>query len=177
MIISFELIENRNITDKHKEIFIELLKRQNKVTGEIHKKIEKCLLLCIVRCNEIPIAMGAIKQKTKSVFGSLKANKPELENKIEYELGYLYTSESHNGKGIANQVVKLLLSEFKYSNLMATTESSENPGMVKILLRNGFVLEGNQFQSVIHKNKLSLFIKYKVKAESHSVLTIQTHYK
>ncbi len=39
MIISFELIENRNITDKHKEIFIELLKRQNKVTGEIHKKI------------------------------------------------------------------------------------------------------------------------------------------
>ena len=159
MIISFELIEHKSITEKHTEIFIELLKKQNKVKGEISKKIKKCILLCIVKQDEKPISMGAIKQKTKSVFGNLKANKPELENKIDYELGYLYTCESYNGKGIANQVVKLLLSEFKNANLMATTESSKNPGMVKILLRNDFVITGNQFQSEIHEDKLSLFVK------------------
>lgn len=161
MILTFELIEKREITEEHKKIFVDLLKKQNKVRGDLSTKIDKCFHLCIVKKNNLPIAMGAIKQKTKSVFSVQKANVPELEQKINKELGYLYTEHLEKGKGISSQIVKLLLSEYNDTNLMATTESIENPGMIKILKRNDFKIFGNDFKSEIHENKLCLFLKFK----------------
>jgi len=43
---------------------------------------------------------------------------------------------------------------------MATTEISNNPGMVAILNKNGFKQYCKPWKSSIHKNYLGLFLKF-----------------
>lgn len=160
MTLSFELIKKDKLTDEHRKIFADLLKKQGKVKGILIEKADRCKLICITKVNNKPVAIGAIKKKTLSDFNKSKANLPELADLFDWELGYFYTSETVLGKGIANQIAKLLTSEFKEENLMATTELSTNPAMVKILLRNGFELFGNPFKSGIHNNILGLYLKF-----------------
>jgi RimJ/RimL family protein N-acetyltransferase len=62
----------------------------------------------------------------------------ELAEQFEWESGYLFTVNGHNGKGLASTIVRMLLDAYGNDNLMASTEIFENPGMVKILERNGF---------------------------------------
>lgn len=163
MVLTFELIHKKEITDKHRKIFADLLKKQGKVGGDYQEKADRCKTICIVTCENYPIAIGAIKEKTKSDFSSAKANLPNLEKLFEWELGYLYTSEPMTGKGIANQIVKLLISDFGNDNLMASTELSANPSMVNILLRNGFEKYGSPYKSQLHDNILGLFLKFRIK--------------
>ena len=163
MVLTFELIHKKDITDSHRKIFADLLEKQGKVGGDYQIKADRCKTICIVTCDNIPVAIGAIKEKTKSDFSSAKANLVNLENLFEWELGYLYTSQSMTGKGIANQITKLLISDFGNDNLMASTELSANPSMVNILLRNGFKNYGNPFRSQLHNNILGLFLKFGIK--------------
>ena len=44
---------------------------------------------------------------------------------------------------------------------MASTEITNNPGMVKILERNGFRLFGKPWKSKIHSHYLGLFLRFK----------------
>lgn len=74
---------------------------------------------------------------------------------------YIYTSENHRGLGIASKIVEKLLYVHGENNLMASTEIEENPGMVKILERNGFEQKGETWISGIHKDILGLYIKLK----------------
>lgn len=159
MLIKYLLIHKNEIKEQHKLIFGDLLKKQNKVQGDLYKKTNKCELICIAKLNNKPVAIGAIKEKTKSVFGIAKANLPEIENLINWELGYFYTEPNMNGQGIAKNIAKLLIDEYKGFNLMATTELEKNPAMVSILTRNGFELNGS-FNSVINNNTLGLFLKF-----------------
>lgn len=160
MILTFEIIQKENIIDKHRKIFAELLKKQGKVGGDYQKKADRCKTICIVTCDNLPIAIGAIKEKTKSDFSSAKADLLNLEKLFEWELGYLYTDKSMTGKGIANQITKLLISDFGNYNLMASTELNANPSMVSILLRNGFEKYGNPYKSELHENMLGLYLKF-----------------
>ncbi len=103
---------------------------------------------------------GAIKEKTISVFEPGKADVPELSDAFEWELGYFYTEKEFQRCGIASKLNEILISDFGQGNLMATTEISENPAVTKILDKNGFKQVGNTWKSIMHDNKLGLFLKF-----------------
>lgn len=160
MKIEYELVERRDIDDGIRAVVASLLKEQGKVMGDASRKADRCKHLCIVRKDGHPIGMGAIKEKTDSDFGRGKADLPDLSIAFESELGYFYTADGHEGMGIASNVARLLLSKTKGENLMASTEISANPAMVRILERSGFRLFGKPWKSEIHGQYLGLFLRF-----------------
>lgn len=160
MSIKYSIILNSEITESHVNEFGDLLKEQNKVQGPVLEKAKRCKVICIVSTEEGTIAIGGIKPKTKSDFLKEKANLTNRQNDFEWELGYIYTKPKFMKKGIASNVVRMLLDKYGSENIMASTEISKNPGMVKILERNGFRLYGKPWKSKIHGNFLGLFLKY-----------------
>lgn len=161
MNIEYQIILKENITDSHRIIFSRLLKEQGKVKGDLAKKADRCKIICLVLINDNAVAIGGIKVKTAINFSAEKANLPEVSEHFEWELGYLYTNPDFTKKGIASSMTNLLLSEYGNENLMASTEITANPRMVKILERNGFKHYGTPWKSGIHSDYLGLFLKYK----------------
>jgi len=161
MTLKYDIIHKIHIQDNHRAVFGDLLKRQGKVKGDLLKKADRCKFICIVLLDEEPIAIGGIKPKTTEDFHKDKADLIDLEDSFEWELGYLYTDIEHSGKGIASNVSKMLLEEFGKRNIMASTEITANPGMVKILEKYGFRHYGKPWKSGIHDNYLGLFLKFK----------------
>ncbi len=161
MNIEFQIIHRNDFQESHRQIFSDLLREQGKVQGDLLSKVDRCKIICIVMSNSEAIAIAGIKKKTNSDFSTEKANVPESSELFDWELGYVYTKDDFNGKGIASTMVKLLLYEYGNENIMASTEISANPVMVRILEKNGFRHYGNPWQSGIHSNYLGLFLKYK----------------
>lgn len=157
----YEIIHKTDFNKTHREIFAKKLEEQGKIQGNLSSKVDRCKLICIVKIDDSPVAIGAIKQKTLSDFDSQNAGLPELSDKFEWELGYLYTQKEYRRRGIASAIVRLLIESYGDDNLMASTEISANPSMVKILERNGFRLYGKPWKSNIHENFLGLFLKFK----------------
>ena len=108
-----------------------------------------------------PIGIGAIKPKTNSDFDEQKADLSRLFDDFNWELGYLFILDQHQGNSIASNMVNLLIQEYGDDNLMASTEINANPGMVRILEKNGFRQYGKPWKSSIHDNYLGLFLKFK----------------
>lgn len=160
MNLTYQTINRSDLSDKQRKEFAFLLSEQNKVQGELSKKADRCKIICIVYNEDTPVACGGIKVKTWSDFSVNKAALVDLESKFEWELGYLYTKPSFGGLGIGSRVVKLLLTQFGSNNLMASTEISNNPGMVRILEMNGFKRFGKSWKSAIHGNDLGLFLRF-----------------
>ena len=46
MTLSFELITKDKLTDEHRKIFADLLKKQGKVKGILIEKADRCKLIC-----------------------------------------------------------------------------------------------------------------------------------
>lgn len=159
--ISYKIISKEEIDDSHRKIVAVMLEEQNKVNRPYNNKADRCKFICIATINNIPIALGAIKKKTKSAFTPEKANAAEFSDKFDWELGYLYVKEEYERRGIASTIVRILLECFGDGNLMASTEIATNPGMVKILERLGFRQYGKPWQSGIHQNYLGLFLRFK----------------
>lgn len=160
MILKFKTIFKEDIEGSDRKIFADLLKKQNKVKGDLLTKANRCKLICIVSKDNHPIAIGGIKEKTKTDFNLNKANLSEIEKEVRWELGYLYTEPDYSGSGIAGFLVRTLIREFGTGNLMASTEISQNPAMVRILEKNGFKQYGKPWKSEIHSNYLGLFLKF-----------------
>lgn len=161
MEINYSIISNSEINDAHIKCFADLLKEQNKVEGPLNEKAKRCKIICIVSNEKETIAIGGIKPKTKSDFSENKANLILWESDFQWELGYIYTNPQFTKKGIASNIVRMLLDNYGLGNIMASTEISKNPGMVKILERNGFRHYGKPWKSKIHENYLGLFLNYK----------------
>ena len=161
MVPEYKIIQKKDLSDDERNIFAELLAKQGKVEGELSEKADRCKVICIAYIANNPIAIGGIKEKTKSDFNEKKANLKDLEKDFDWELGYLFTDEEHTGKGISSKIVDLLIKENKDENLMATTEIESNPAMVRILMKNEFVRKGNSWKSNIHKDELGLFLRIK----------------
>lgn len=157
----YKIIDRENLTNEDRRIFAELLKKQGKVNGNLLLKADRCKEICIAYIENIPIAIGGIKKKTITDFDKDKADLSELEKDFDWELGYIFTEKNFNGKGISSSIVKLLLKKNENINLMASTEISENPAMVSILKKNGFLQKGKSWKSNIHENELGLFLRYK----------------
>jgi RimJ/RimL family protein N-acetyltransferase len=161
MKIEYEIIQQKDINNSHRNIFSELLRQQGKVNPPFENKANRCKLLCIVKNEDKPIAIGAIKEKTESDFSENKANLPNIKIEFDWELGYIFVIKAFEEKGIASNIVRLLLQEYGDENLMASTEISANPRMVGILEKNGFRHYGKPWKSSLHDNFLGLFLKYK----------------
>ena len=160
--IKYQLIFRSELEDSHRQIVAKLLEEQGKVNPPYKEKANKCSFICIVTKDEIPIALGAIKNKTESDFSEEKANLPGLANKFDEELGYIYVKRDFEGKGIASNIIRLLLEQFGDGNLMASTEITANPGMVKILERSGFRHYGRPYKSSRpHGDYIGLFLRFK----------------
>lgn len=157
--LRFEIVDRIDLTDDHRQIFEHFLGKQNKVKGDLTKKADRCRILCFVKNQGEPVAIGAIKKKSESVFYPQKANVVDLESKVNWELGYIYVDQSHQGQGIATRIVTALLDVFRKESLMATTEIKANPAMVKVLERSGFRRYGKSWPSRIHKEQLGLFLR------------------
>lgn len=160
--LKFQLVFRDELEDSHRQIVAKLLEEQDKVNPPHGKKADRCRFICIVTKNEIPIGMGAIKNKTELDFSKEKANLPEFASEFDDELGYIYVKADFEGKGIASTIVRLLLDQFGDGNLMASTEITANPGMVKILERSGFRHYGTPYKSSRpHGNYIGLFLRFK----------------
>lgn len=141
--------------------FGEMLRKQGKVQGDFGAKADRCNLICLAKINNDVVAIGAIKQKTKSDFSNDKADLESMGKEFDWELGYFYTESQYLGRGIASNITRILIEAYGENNLMASTEINNNPAMVKILEKNGFRLFGKPWKSVIHDHYLGLFLKLK----------------
>jgi predicted GNAT family N-acyltransferase len=157
--LSFKFVSSEFITVSIAQELVLMLKEQGKVQNPNKQRVKQCKLIGIATYGQRIVGIGAIKRKTNSVFGSLKANKPELANHFDWELGYCFTKEEHRGKGISSSLVKKLLNKVDDINLMATTELHPKNSMVHILEKNGFNQIGKSWKSSIHDGQLGLFIK------------------
>lgn len=157
----YEIISKTGINESHRQIVAQMLEEQQKIEPPYENKADKCKLICIVSKYDIPIAIGAIKNKTERAFTPEKANVIDLSEKFEWELGYIFVKKEFEGQGIASNIARLLLSQYGNDNLIASPEINANPGMVKILNRFGFRLYGNPWKSNIHPNYLGLFLRFK----------------
>ena len=160
MKIEYEIIPQTKFDDSLRTVFADMLRKQGKVKGDLASKADRCKLTCIVKVDDKVIAIGGIKQKTASDFENNKAGVPDLSSEFKWELGYLYTDSDYSGRGIASGVTCLLIDAYGKGNLMATTEITANPAMVKILEKQGFRLLGKPWKSNIHSNYLGLFLKF-----------------
>ncbi|WP_241572375.1 GNAT family N-acetyltransferase [Vibrio parahaemolyticus] len=161
MKLEFEVVDKIDLQDHHRQLFADMLRLQGKVQGNLLTKADRCKSICIASIDGKPVAIGAIKTKTCSDFTDIKADLPQLEKEFSWELGYLFTDPKFQGQKIARNIVQVLIHHFGSDNLMASTEITANPGMVKILESNGFKLFGKPWKSSIHEHFLGLFLKFK----------------
>jgi len=159
--MEIEIISKENLTEQNRTDFGDMLKKQGKVKGDPFSKADRCKVICFAKIENEIVGIGGLKERTNSDFSKEKANLMEMRNLFNWELGYLYTSENHRGLGVASKTVDSLINEHGENNLMASTEIEENPGMVKILERNGFEQKGKTWKSGIHENILGLYLKLK----------------
>lgn len=159
--MEIEIINKENLNDQNRKDFGNMLKKQGKVKGDPNSKADRCKAICFAKIDNEIVGIGGLKQRTDSDFSKEKANLREMLDKFNWELGYLYTSETHRGLGIASKTVDELIKLHGDNNLMASTEIDKNPGMVKILERNGFVQKGETWKSGIHEDILGLYLKLK----------------
>ncbi|HIF9499313.1 TPA: GNAT family N-acetyltransferase [Photobacterium damselae] len=164
MKLKFEVVDKTDLQDHHRKLLADMLQRQGKVRGkreQLLTKADRCKSICIASIDGKPVAIGAIKTKTCSDFTDSKADLPQLEKEFNWELGYLFTDSNFQGQKIAGNIVQILIRHFGKENLMASTEITANPGMVKILENNGFKQFGKPWKSSIHEHFLGLFLKFK----------------
>lgn len=160
MKIEYETIQCEQFNESIRKIFADMLGKQGKVKGDLATKADRCRLICVARIDGKVVAIGGIKKKTASDFANNKAGVPDLANEFEWELGYLYTDSEHGGRRIASTIASLLVDAYGKGNLMASTEITANPAMVRILEKQGFRLFGKPWKSVILDNYLGLFLKF-----------------
>jgi ribosomal protein S18 acetylase RimI-like enzyme len=158
--IEYEISQHAEIDDSIRATFAEMLRKQGKVQGDLATKADRCKLVCIARVNGKVVAVGGIKQKTESDFTNDKAGVPALSSEFEWELGYLHTDRDYSGRGIGSNVTRLLVETYGKGNLMASTEITANPAMVRILEKQRFRLFGKPWKSGIHGNYLGLFLRF-----------------
>jgi len=160
MKIEYEIVQRSEFDETIRTVFADMLRKQGKVKDDFATKAIRCKLICIVKIEGKVIAIGGIKQKTASDFTNNKAGVPDLASEFEWELGYLFTDSNYGRRGIASNVVRLLVEAYGKGNLMASTEIAANPAMVRILEKQGFRFFGKPWKSSIHDNYLALFLKF-----------------
>lgn len=160
--IKIQVASPSKFANEKLEEFLKLLVAQGKIKSPNMNRIKDCIVIAFGMFNGKVVSIGAIKPITRSVFTRQKANVPNLEAKIDYEIGYLYTDPSFREQGYSSKIIDSLIKESKSKCLMATTELKEGNSMIYILNKRGFKQLGNNWGSFNdEKNRLGLFVKFK----------------
>lgn len=158
--VVYKLEKPAEFSHDEKGVFVKMLLQQGKVNDPTITKLNRCKSLCVCSVNKEIVSIGAIKPKTKSDFGSNKANLAKLEDQFQFELGYCFTLPEYSGKGYSSKIVQLLIDNIDGENLMASTELRTGNSMLRILEQNGFRQFGNPWKSTIHHGTLGLFLRF-----------------
>jgi len=161
MTLTFKIDIPNKLSQKDRSNFLKLLILQGQVSDPNAVKVNSCPLICIVYVDNIPIAIGAIKQVYKTPF--VKANVANYKNDFNHELGYLFVinsvAKNVRGLGIATTICRLLIKHLEVSNIFATTEDSSKNPMLHILYKIGFKKLGDTYKGGQTKKNISLLVK------------------
>lgn len=146
-----------NFSKEEREIFCNLLIKQNKVINPTVEKVERCRWLCVCKVKDKTVAIGAIKPATKLDFNKSHADAADLREEFSLELGYCYTEPNYTGKGYSSKIVSLLIE--KENKLMASTELRDDNAMKYVLHKFGFQRYGKSWKSIIHGGALGLYLR------------------
>ena len=158
--IEYKIGKPETFLEEERNMFLDLLKLQGRVSHPTIEKINRCSLLCICKVDNKIVSIGAIKPKTESDFSIDKADLASLSNEFIFELGYCFTLSKHTKKGYCSTIVNFLISALKVENLMASTELRGENSMKKILENFGFKQFGKTWQSSIDGGDLGLFLRF-----------------
>lgn len=159
--LTFKIICSAEITNEVADAFIELLVIQDKVKKPTREKIKSCRELVLCYADSKLIGIGALKEKTKSVFNDLASGLKTIEQKFTWELGYFYVDKLFRGYGISTTISRLLLNDKSNENILASTELNKDNAMIFVLKKFGFRQFGNPWPSSRHDGTLGLFLKFK----------------
>ena len=157
--VTYKIGNPSDFTADEIRLFVELLKRQNKVHDPSEIRVKGCKLLGMAFSSKKPIGIGAIKKKTVSDFGQAKANLPNIATQFEWEVGYFFTDTESEGKGVSSTILSRLLLKYGDGKLMATTEIREGNRMIDSLEHRQFKQVGATWKSTKSHNDLRLFIR------------------
>jgi adenine-specific DNA-methyltransferase len=146
-------------TPKELADFLQLLKKQGQVANPNLETVKSCPYLCLVYSDDIPIAIGAIKQVYKTPFD--KAAVPALKHEFEHELGYIYVlgGKKYRGKGLGKKISTHLLKGIGNKPVFATTEESPKNRMRGILQELGFLREGRTYVGAQTGKTIGLYLR------------------
>lgn len=158
MTIEYILKSPAKMTTAERKDFECLLEKQGQI-DMVAGKLERCHKICLVKINGNSIGIGALKQVYKSPFKY--AGVAEIQDKYNYEIGYLFVDsesidEGYGNLGIGKYITRLLLNQVNGENVFATTESNEENRMLYILKYFGFRFSGRPYQGRTTKKNIVL---------------------
>lgn len=122
----------------------------------VQRNLENSPAIAWVESDNEPVAVGVLKNPVNSykqkVFQS--AGKPELANRYNLELGYIYVDPDFRNQGLASSIVDALARE----NIYATTREN-NPKMISILKTAGFRQAGDPYPSARGNYNILLWVR------------------
>ncbi|MBX3164838.1 MAG: hypothetical protein KF900_10180 [Bacteroidetes bacterium] len=148
---------SNELSEQEIKYCLKLLLLQKQITPT-KEKITSCPFVCLVYDENIPIALGAIKQVSKTYFD--KAEITTLKSKYDFEIGYFYVLEKtkYRGKKIAQNICQKLLECIKNKNVFATTEESKENPMKHILEKFDFKKTGKTYIGEKTKKNIGLYL-------------------
>lgn len=157
--IDFKIAAPDNFEDSQLEDFLELLLKQGQVSNPNIEKLRRCPFLGMVYENDNLIGIGAIKQVYKRPFD--KSGIPELKDKYNFELGYIFLidKEEYRGKGIGKSLCNKLLKQVENKNIFATTEENDENPMKFILKKIGFSKSGENYTGEETGKQIGLYLR------------------
>lgn len=148
-------------TKNELELFRQLIEEGGEVsTKGLEKRIANAEKLATAWSENDLIAIGAVKKPLLSyqqkVFEAAESHHQASED--IREIGWLFTSPAHRGKGIGNKIMTVLIDDLPNLRCIATTRTN-NHSMNHVLPKFGFIKIGTDYQSKNGQYRLSLFLK------------------
>lgn len=157
--MDYKIDSPSNFTKEEKEVFLELLIKQDKVVNPSAQRIDACKWLGIHFCDNKIVSIAALKPPSRSDFDNKHACLNELRDLYKLELGYCYTLPKYGGRRFSSKLVSSLLEKENKTLLLASTETRLDNYMLKILKKFEFKQQGKTWRSTIHGGELALFLK------------------
>ena len=149
------------LSERELDDFIALVLQGDEVTPanleERVRKAERLILLSAAGCLS---GIGALKKPNASyrrrVVSRSGTSLPVSE--YPFELGWIFVSPSHRGKGLAGRIVEAAVSVANGVGVFATSRS-ENTAIHKVLQRHGFFHTGKIYPSDHGSHELQLLVR------------------
>ncbi len=138
--------------------FYQLMVESNEVdiTG-LMNRIKNAHLLAFYYIDEQIVSIASLKNPSPTYRWKIttSANFPLDKGTYQYELGWIFTSREHRGKGYSSKLIQKLLSNKR--NIFATIKEQNKPS-ISLLTKLGFKQVGNKYKSTMGNYNILLFV-------------------